>query len=334
MTARQSLQPLEDDQRYAELLGRLEESGPALRPVVLPDAPSARAELRRLGLDEVDVEEAVAALAELEQSPVLRWVLERSLSRLAQTRGCADASFGPLPQLPAELGSAGRCLPIHLFMIAAPDVRAWHRERGVPAPVTEATLADLGRHVRIHRRMYETTGVDAPGWMMLHLRGLLFECGRLQYEPIRLRLPPGDHDGAHPAAGGGPAAGEDVMSVHIPESGALAASAVDASLLEGRRLFELCFPDPPRRYFTCSSWLLDDQLAEHLPPTSNIIRFQRRFRLLPGGREADADVLTFVFRRPDPVLSELPQETTLQRAVVAHLRAGRHWRARTGWLER
>jgi hypothetical protein len=28
----------------------------------------------------------------------------------------------------------------------------------------------------------------------------------------------------------------------------------------------------------------------------------------------------------------LPQRTTLERAIVGHLRAGEHWRNRTGWL--
>jgi hypothetical protein len=32
-------------------------------------------------------------------------------------------------------------------------------------------------------------------------------------------------------------------------------------------------------------------------------------------------------------LDDLPQRTTLERAIVAHLRAGGHWRARTGWFE-
>jgi hypothetical protein len=47
----------------------------------------------------------------------------------------------------------------------------------------------------------------------------------------------------------------------------------------------------------------------------------------------------FVFHRrydglnvPTTLLDELPQQTTLQRAIVAHLRAGGHWHSRTGWF--
>jgi hypothetical protein len=78
----------------------------------------------------------------------------------------------------------------------------------------------------------------------------------------------------------------------------------------------------------------DDQLATYLGPESNIMRFQRRFRLLPGSvGDSDDDILRFVFRRPAPALHELPQRTSLERAVVGHLRAGHHWKIPTGWLD-
>jgi hypothetical protein len=32
-------------------------------------------------------------------------------------------------------------------------------------------------------------------------------------------------------------------------------------------------------------------------------------------------------------IDALPRDTRLQRAVVDHLRAGKHWRLRTGWFE-
>src|SRR5207249_3367913 len=40
-----------------------------------------------------------------------------------------------------------------------------------------------------------------------------------------------------------------------------------------------------------------------------------------------------VIHRIAPRIDYLPQRTTLERAIVAHLRAGMHWRNRTGWVE-
>jgi hypothetical protein len=48
--------------------------------------------------------------------------------------------------------------------------------------------------------------------------------------------------------------------------------------------------------------------------------------------------LMFVFRRAATSLNaaslnELPQRTSLERAVVGHLEGGHHWKVRTGWLD-
>src|SRR5262249_13055026 len=101
-----------------------------------------------------------------------------------------------------------------------------------------------------------------------------------------------------------------------------------------------CFPRTRYRYVHCHSWLLDPQLAEYLPADSNIVAFQRRFRRLParlGVADDDLAVLAFVFERDrTPLqpgeLDALPQRTALQRAIVTHLKVGRHWHFRPGWF--
>ncbi|MGC4788428.1 hypothetical protein ACLQ22_11420 [Micromonospora sp. DT178] len=50
----------------------------------------------------------------------------------------------------------------------------------------------------------------------------------------------------------------------------------------------------------------------------------------PEGLDADVEVLRFVFRTLTTPLDELPRRTELQRAVVDHLSAGRHWHVRRG----
>ncbi|MFT4164335.1 MAG: hypothetical protein QM650_03755, partial [Microlunatus sp.] len=108
-------------------------------------------------------------------------------------------------------------------------------------------------------------------------------------------------------------------------------------------------PDQPASALVCKSWLLDPQLGDYLPPDSNLIRFQHRFRLLPhvpldDVSEGDREMmrLGLQLRVPadgpltDDDLCRVPTETTLQRAFVSHLRSGGHWHKRTGvvWLDR
>jgi hypothetical protein len=161
-------------------------------------------------------------------------------------------------------------------------------------------------------------------WLTLHVRGGLYELGRLQYQ--RGRVIP------EVALAAGLPEDTFALSAHIPESGPLTLEACDDSVARAREFFPRHFPDEPYELVTCGSWLLDPQLAEYLPEDSNMVRFQRRFTLTPDVRDAGIEIFRFVFRRIDAELDELPQETTLERAVVAHVRAGRVWHDRRGWF--
>jgi hypothetical protein len=79
--------------------------------------------------------------------------------------------------------------------------------------------------------------------------------------------------------------------------------------------------------------LLDEQLADYLSAESNIVRFQRRFELVPGARDSDDSVFLWVFDRVPSSVDDLRPHTELERAVVRHVRHGHHWRMRTGWME-
>lgn len=209
------------------------------------------------------------------------------------------------------------------------DVRAYHRSRGVADDVSWATLADLGQHLRLGRRLLGHTGLGSPGWLTLHFRGLLYRLGRLQFERIVV--------GVRHLRAIWPDAREDLpaVSVHIPESGPLTDAACDDAFARAATFFATCFPEVGYRTALCHSWLLDEQLRAYLPEDSNILRFARRFRPVPpeDRQPDDAQVLDLVFHRRSPDLATLPQDTTLQRAIVTHLNAGRHWYFRAGWCE-
>jgi hypothetical protein len=155
---------------------------------------------------------------------------------------------------------------------------------------------------------------------------MLVHLGRLQYRRARA---------GWSAAGAPFAAGDPVLDLHIPPTGPLAPGAVDASLAEARATFGRVFPADDSPWGVCSSWLLDPTLAEVLPEDSNIVRFQRRFRLDPDWAvPADDAIVEFVFRRVHTPVEDLPPATTaLERAIVGRLAAGGHWQTRWGWCE-
>ncbi len=208
------------------------------------------------------------------------------------------------------------------------DVLAYHRSRGIPEDVSWATLADLGQQLRVGRRRLGRAGLTSPGWLSLHFRGDLYQLGRLQWQRT---LIPADRLRAV-----WPSASEPLpaLSVHIPATGPLDPAACDESFARATVFFAKHFQEVEYRHAICHSWLLDGQLREYLPAESNILRFQGRFEPVPpdpADTPDDAQVIELVFERRTDSLDALPRETVLQRAIVAHLRAGRHWYFRTGW---
>ncbi len=209
-----------------------------------------------------------------------------------------------------DRGPAWRHLYVYAYLALLDVVRAFHRDHGVPDAVSWTTLADLGRNLAIDRRMHREGWPVMQSWLTLHARGSVYELGRLQHQR------------------------GDTIGLHVPESGPLSPQAVDDSLDRARVFFPRHFPDEEYTAFSCGSWLLDPQLREYLPEDSHIVQFQRRFTLEPyeepEGLDADVEVRRFVFRSLSTPLDDLPRRTVLHRAVVDHLRAGRHWHWRRG----
>jgi hypothetical protein len=321
----------------APWLDSLEGVGPPAGGLRLPAGDEAVQLLRRLGVVEPDLTVIAEALPAPEQQPELWWLLERSYHQVRRGIGHPEAAAW-LPTLPSHLGTRGRCFWVFVFLAAAGDVHRWHSERGIADGVSWSTLADLGRHVGRYRRRNGATGLDSQFWLGLHFRGALYTLGRLQFTPYLLRTgmagPLFWYEGeAAEARGPGFQPGDPALGVHVPAGTPLAPAACDGSFETAGTFFRRHLPAHASRLVTCTSWLLDAQLAGYLAPTSNVVRFQRRFELVPGAREEDDEVFRFVFDRVPRSPDDLSPRTELERVLVRHVREGGHWHMRTGWLE-
>lgn len=297
---------------------------------VLPDDAGAAELLDRLGV--ADPEATLAARPDRTANPELWWVLDRTYQEMVATMGdpAPATGFFGWPPITSERDAVARHLYVWLFLATVPLVRQYHAEHGVPDDVSWESLRCLGSTMASARQLSGTSGLDGVWSPPLAFRGALYSLGRLTFERI---APVADGADFPPLA-----PGTCSIGVHIPGNAPLEPRMCDASFASARRFVAGHFPDRPAA-FICHSWLLDPQLAEYLPAESNLVRFQRRFTLGPNTFElSDNEILRFVFGRrnqhrevAEDVLGELPQDTTLQRAYVTHLRSGRHWYARTGW---
>ena len=288
----------------------------------LPDRTYLPAIFGRLAIGEQDQDEILDAWPSPERDPEIWGSLERAYETLVDDLGGFEVL--QLPGPPDESTRMDRYFFVYVFLAALADARRFHANRGIPDDVSWVTLADLGRNLVRDRLLLGDGGLRTSGWLTLHFRGAIYELGRLQFNRMKVR-------GAH--VDDAFRDGTPALGIHIPESGPLSPESCADSLAQAQPFFARHFPETPTRPGICTSWLLDPQLAEYLPPESNIMRFQGLFTLVGDGYDGDADILRFVFHRIAPNIDELPQRTTLERAIVIHLRSRKHWRSRTGWLE-
>ncbi|WP_460655803.1 acyltransferase domain-containing protein [Kribbella endophytica] len=282
----------------------------------------------RLGIERVDRDSLLTARPDEVVHPELWWVLDRScrllLTQMGQRRP-GNPAWSPLPD---SSGPVGRHLFVWAFLAIVPHVRDYHATIGLSDDESWDSLSALGGELAISRRLTGRPGLDATWGLPLVFTGAGFRLGRLAFE--RQPRHTGDGDFLRP--------GESALNTHVPSGqDPLTDEACDASFARALELVDQ-FPEQVVG-FACHSWLMDTQLTHYLPATANIVRFQRRFTTFTDRVSADWAPIEHLFHRrfdgpdvPGALLDQLPQRTTLQRAIVTQLRQGGHWYNQTGWV--
>jgi hypothetical protein len=126
------------------------------------------------------------------------------------------------PPLPGERNPAWKHFYVYAYLALLDSVLVYHRGHGVPEPVSWATLADLGRRLSIDRQAELGGRLTTLQWLSLHVRGAIYELGRLQFQRGRSRL--------EGLAGNPLRRGEFALPLHVPESGPLTPQRCDKSL--------------------------------------------------------------------------------------------------------
>lgn len=120
--------------------------------------------------------------------------------------------------------------------------------------------------------------------------------------------------------------GDPVLGVHIPAAGRfhgpMDAESCEQSFREAVVFYGRFFPEHRFRGFTCTSWLLDGQFPQYLPPQSNIVLFQKRFHLIPVPGASDSQAMERVFGSRVSDWTRAPRDTSLRRAIIDHIVAG------------
>lgn len=313
--------PQEEAYRLTALAAAPGPDGPVFD---LPGADELAAVASRMLVPDHALRELAEGAERARAIPEAWWLLGQLHRHTTMLDGTAIAPPWPAPE-PSE-DPLTRYFHLYVYLASVDALRRRHAELGVAEAVTWATLEDVGLQVANYQARAGVPGFDGAFWVWQHFRGETFRLGRLQYDRRRV--------GFDPPRGSAFARGDAAAGIHIPAIGPLTPESCDDSLRRARTFFARHFPQDDVRIGTCTSWLIDDQLAEYLPARSNIIRFQQRFTPVAGlSAPGDDDVIRFVFGYLPADPAELPRRTALERAIVEHVLSGRSWRIRVGWLE-
>lgn len=113
--------------------------------------------------------------------------------------------------------------------------------------------------------------------------------------------------------------GDPVVRLHIPRDGKLTPESVDTTLEKTKEFLKSYHSDYQYKAFACKSWLIDPQLKKLLNEKSNIVHFCNRFQAVTM-KSGGEGVLYFVFskQKEDCVLTDLPENTSLERILKRH----------------
>lgn len=117
------------------------------------------------------------------------------------------------------------------------------------------------------------------------------------------------------------------LGVHIAATGPMGFEECGESFRRAKAFFPKHFPERTFKAFTCSSWLLDAQFQDYLKPDSNIVQWLREWYLYPYRNASDSQHIQRVFdEKFDRVnLDANPQKSSVQRAIVEHMKRGKDW---------
>lgn len=323
-------------------------------PQFLAEEQIAKANLM-LGLPDGALAALKETAASIREDEALRSLYAEARRTLFGPEATEERGQACMADLRARLGQRAELFLPLLFLEGIPGAVERYAERGIPQSLFAEAMADMRLWMDDSFAKTGRWGL-ANDWLYNHLTFCLFQLGRLQFRfgsfaggiSVLRRRTTGEiavmpDDGERGPSGTLPEAfgadewevklrpGDPVLEVHIPASGKMDYELCGESLRLSAEFFGRYFPEFHYKAYVCTSWLLDPQFRELLAPAANIVRFQREFCLYPvNGDEEEG--LRRIFGRLYDNWSEAPQDTSLRRAVVRHLQAGRKLRDTGGFI--
>lgn len=125
---------------------------------------------------------------------------------------------------------------------------------------------------------------------------------------------------------------DSVISVHIPGNEKMTPESVMESFKKAKEFFELYYKEKNFKAFVCSSWLLDTGLKNYLKPESNILSFQRSFKIVLSFVNTFAIYWNIFGIEKFIPYYELVPKNSLQKNLLEHIEKGGYLYSGNGYI--
>ena len=128
---------------------------------------------------------AVAAARHIAADPMataLAWYAHHLLFHTARSW---HELHTPWPPLTALLGEDAALFNLLVVLSNLPQLEELYAQHAIPLDVARDTVADVALHVRLYQQEHGAWGLDPSivRWLRYHMRGELYQLGRLQFAP-------------------------------------------------------------------------------------------------------------------------------------------------------
>ena len=208
----------------------------------------------------------------------------------------------------------GDLLCVLLYMAASGYTRETYHKFGIPDSILYDSFNCLPEKMETLKRFKGYWGYPSVIWPV-RIAGLeIFRIGRLSYAMERA---PQDifADGKVLIPKGG-----TYVHIHIADNDKLIGCA--ESINAARTFFADFYPQYKDTVFYTRTWLLDPRLSEILSENSNILQFQKAFRIF-GKIDGEEQILSRVFGTVEENFDEYSAENSLQRGILSYLKSGK-----------
>lgn len=174
-------------------------------------------------------------------------------------------------------------------------------------------------------------GIENVNWIFNHLKANLFRLGRLQFQITHAHLPVFATIRERIKS---PVRNKDrILFVHIPQGEKLAPEECDKSFEMAKTFFDKHFPKFQYRFFVTESWLIYPSNKNVVNSDSNILAFQRRFRIIASSSKIPQPYER-IWGEKKKNIENYSEDTSLQRDAKLYLRNGGKLGVAYGYIEK